>query len=139
MLYLYQKEEALRKFRITMRDSNDPEEIRIKQQFDSMDQSNAVIVPFLLTISEKDHAYIIENWLMSVLPSDLQREVELLGKFQKQLKHLLRSFQQVQRYLLEYNDIFTVIPINIQHIDETLNTMHNVILARIEASFINKT
>ena len=64
MLYLYQKEEALRKFRITMRDSNDPEEIRIKQQFDSMDQSNAVIVPFLLTISEKDHAYIIENWLM---------------------------------------------------------------------------
>ena len=137
MLYLEQKEENPRKFRITMRDSEDPEERKIKKQLDEMDQSNAVIVPFLLTISEKEHAYIIENWLMSVLPPDLQREVEQLGKFQQQLKHLLRSFQQAQRYLLEYNDIFTVIPINIQHIDETLNTMHNVILARIEASFLN--
>ena len=136
MLYLHQHEEAPRKFRITMRDSDDPEEKKIKRQLDEMDQSNAVIVPFLLTISEKEHAYIIENWLMSVLPPDTQKEVEQLGKFQQQLKHLLRSFQQVQRYLLEYNDIFTVIPINIQHIDETLNTLHNVILARIEASFI---
>jgi 2-phosphoglycerate kinase len=138
-LYLQQREETLRKFRITMKESDDPEEKKIKKQLDEMDQSNAVIVPFLLTISEKEHAYIIENWLMSILPPDLQKEVEQLGKFQKQLKHLLRSFQQVQQSLLEYNDIFTVIPINIQHIDETLNTMHNVILARIEASFINKT
>ena len=136
MLYLHQFEEAPRKFRITMKDSDNPEEKKIKKILDEMDQSNAVIVPFLLTISEKEHAYIIENWLMSVLPPDTQAEVSQLGKFQKQLKHLLKSFQQVQRYLLEYNDIFTVIPINIQHIDETLNTLHNVILARIEASFI---
>lgn len=138
MLYLHQREEAPRKFRITMRDSDDPEEKKIKKVLDEMDQSNAVIVPFLLTISEKEHAYIIENWLMSDIPNELRSEVAQLGKFQKQLKHLLKSFQQVQSFLLEYNDIFTVIPINIQHIDETLNTMHNVILARIEASFINK-
>lgn len=139
MLYLEQKEENPRKFRITMRDSDDPEEQKVKKQLDDMDQSNAVIVPFLLTISKKEHAYIVENWLMSPLPPNFQSEVDQLGKFQQQLKHLLKSFQQAQRYLLEYNDIFTVIPLNIQHIDETLNTMHNVILGRIEASFLTMT
>jgi 2-phosphoglycerate kinase len=138
MLYLHHHEDAPRKFRITLLDSEDLEARKLKKQLDDMDQANAVIVPFLLTISEKEHAYIIENWLMSVLPSDIQNEVQALGKFQKQLKHLLKCFQRVQQNLLEYNDILTVIPINTQHIDETLNTMHNVILARIEASFINK-
>lgn len=138
LLYLHHQEDAPRKFRITMPDTDDVEGKKVKKQLDELDQSNAVIVPFLLTISEKEHAYIIENWLMSVLPEDIQREVTLIGKFQKQLKYLLRSFQKVQQNLLEYNDIFTVIPINTQHIDETLNTMHNVILARIEASFINR-
>ena len=136
-LYLEQKEDAPRQFRITMSESEDPALQKLKKQLDDLDQSNAVIVPFLLTISEKDHAYIIENWLMSVLPEDVQEQVQKLGNFKQQLKHLLQSFQEVQRHLLEYNDIFTVIPINIQHIDETLSTLHNVILARIEASFIN--
>lgn len=138
-LYLQQHEEMPRKFRITMKDSEDPHDKLLKKQLDDLDQTNAVIVPFLLTISEKEHAYIIENWLMSILPPSIQEEVSTLGNFQQQLKHLLKSFQEVQRMLLEYNDIFTVIPINIQHIDETLNTLHNVILARIEASFINRT
>jgi hypothetical protein len=41
-----------------------------------LDQSKAVIVPFLISISEKDHAYIIENWLMSCLPESVREELE---------------------------------------------------------------
>ena len=106
-----------------------------KADIDSIDYSSAVIVPFLLTISEKDHAYIVENWLMSNLQSNVQEELRNLGSFQQQLQHCLRSFQEVQRYLLDFDQVFTVLPINIEHIEETINMMHNVILARIEAAY----
>lgn len=138
-LYVEQAADNPRKFKVLLRDPQTPQEQQLQQQLASLNQSNAVIVPFLLTISEKDHAYIIENRLMSSLPCDAREELERVGNFQKQLKHLLRSFQRIQSALLEFNDIFTVIPMNIQNIEETLNTMHNVILARIEASFITSS
>ncbi len=128
--------QSYRKFRMIWPDSpafsHDPAS---KADIDSIDYSSAVIVPFLLTISEKDHAYIVENWLMSNLQSSVQEELRNLGSFQQQLQHCLRSFQEVQRYLLDFDEVFTVLPINIEHIEETIGTMHNVILARIEAAY----
>jgi 2-phosphoglycerate kinase len=125
-----------RKFKIIWPD--DPAfsmDISAKEELEAIDATGAVVVPFLLTISEKDHAYIVENWLMSTLNPSVREELNRLGTFQQQLQHALRSFQEVQRYLLDFDDLFTVLPINIQHIEETINTMHNVILARIEAAY----
>ena len=106
-----------------------------RADLESIDYSRAVIVPFLLTICEKDHAYIVENWLMSSLHPSLRTELDNIGNFQMQLQHCLRSFQEMQRYLLNFDELFTRLTINIEHIEETINTMHNVILARIEAAY----
>lgn len=133
---LYFKVDENSKLRVTMPPPENEGEQRLYDQLNQIDQSNAVIVPFLLTISERDHAFVIENWLMSSLPSELTTELEAIGNFSQQLKHLLDSFQEAQRYLMEYSDLLTAIPINIQHIEDTVSTMHNVILGRIEAGCI---
>eukprot|EP00359_Climacostomum_virens_P009084 CAMPEP_0204912842 /NCGR_PEP_ID=MMETSP1397-20131031/10924_1 /ASSEMBLY_ACC=CAM_ASM_000891 /TAXON_ID=49980 /ORGANISM="Climacostomum Climacostomum virens, Strain Stock W-24" /LENGTH=322 /DNA_ID=CAMNT_0052083955 /DNA_START=851 /DNA_END=1819 /DNA_ORIENTATION=+ len=130
---LYFKIDENGKLRVTMPPPETEEDQRLFDQLNSIDQSQAVIVPFLLTISERDHAFVIENWLMSSLPSEVTSELEEIGNFSQQLKHLLDSFQDVQKYLMEYSDLLTAIPINIQHIEDTVSTMHNVILGRIEA------
>jgi fructosamine-3-kinase len=67
-------------------------EKKVNADLGKLDQSKAVIVPFLITISEKDHSYIIEKWLSSSLSPDMQRELELLGNRKSQLAHLLNSF-----------------------------------------------
>ena len=136
-LYFRPLEEAPhRKFRVIWPDNPAfAQDEASRNDLESINFSGAVIVPFLLTISEKDHAYIVENWLMSSLHPSVREELNRLGSFQMQLQHALRSFQEVQRYLLDFDELFTVLPINIEHIEETINTMHNVILARIEAAY----
>jgi hypothetical protein len=135
MLY-FKVDESTGKLKVTMPPPETPEEQKLCAQLDAVDQSSAVIIPFLLTISERDHAFVIENWLMSSLSGELTEELEALGGFTQRLKHLLDSFQDAQRNLMEYSEMLTAIPLNIQHIEDTVSTMHNVILGRIEAGCI---
>ncbi len=76
---------------------------------EKIDQKSAVIVPIYLISNKKDHLYTIET------KKNMDRRKDK-GYFEG----LLNKYQKLQLYLLKNADLCTVVPININNLEDTL-------------------
>eukprot|EP00743_Colponemidia_sp_Colp-15_P003249 GILK01003510.1.p1 GENE.GILK01003510.1~~GILK01003510.1.p1 ORF type:complete len:357 (+),score=61.21 GILK01003510.1:98-1168(+) len=104
---------------------------------DSLSLGGAIVVPFLLTLKENQHTAYIRSWLTSH-----QHDAAFAGhlngaSLQEEVSTLLHNFQLLQRYLEHFSHLMTVVPVEGDNYEHTLDIMHTTVLNRIEAAFAN--
>eukprot|EP00698_Gefionella_okellyi_P012338 TRINITY_DN3318_c0_g1_i1.p1 TRINITY_DN3318_c0_g1~~TRINITY_DN3318_c0_g1_i1.p1 ORF type:complete len:396 (-),score=86.98 TRINITY_DN3318_c0_g1_i1:171-1358(-) len=92
---------------------------------------NAVVVPFLLTEGTRDHRCLVESWLSS-LQHPLKQQ---LGEdLQAQATSLLRHYAAIEAELLAGTPMIAPTSINVHEFEDTLDTLHTMILDKIAAA-----
>ncbi|CAD8186784.1 unnamed protein product [Paramecium octaurelia] len=92
--------------------------LKLCKDLDKIDQSHSMILGFLPILSRNDHLYNIENNTSKKIPKD-------------QIEEKLNQFQSIQNELLKQRSKCILLPINLHNLEETLDTMHDIILQKI--------
>ena len=105
--------------------------IAMQRKMQQIDQSNSLIIPFLLTIDPVSHTQCIENRLSMLFQKNKDELPEDIDSF---LEQKLNEYQVIQSYLKGACQglNFTELEIDINRFEATIDTMHDVILDAIE-------
>ncbi len=87
----------------------------IREEMNKIDQKG-IVIPFLLTASEKDHMYLLRNTHHEGY------------KDEKELKVLYKKFKCIQDYLLTQSDNFVNVDFDLDNSTKCLEFMHDYIL-----------
>jgi len=93
--------------------------------------SKGIIVPFVLSMNERDHKLLLENWL-SCSARDQGHVRNLGGDAEAQAAALLHRLQLVQDYLCSCVPPFVRVDVNAHAFMETLSVLHSAVLERIQ-------
>ena len=84
-----------------------------------------LIIPILLILNQRDHKFNIEN------ATDIQKITDLEQRKQQILRNL-DIYQTIQKFLLKQAHFGTIIPVNFHNIESTLDTIHDIVIDKIE-------
>jgi len=93
--------------------------------------SKGIIVPFVLSMQERDHKLLIENWL-SCSARDQGLVKNLGADAESQVAALLHRLQLVQKLLCTCVPPFVRVDVNAHAFMETLDVLHSAVLERIQ-------
>ena len=95
-----------------------------------------IVVPFLLELQDEEvHGQLIEDWLRSQNPADLQQLGANESDTEAMVKKLFAHFRKLQGYLTEKNRFFIRLPVNPKSTTDTLNRMHTKVLQAMQDFF----
>ena len=87
-----------------------------------------MVVPILLILNERDMKFNIENMREHRQLSAQAEKDQIAAKS-------LRTYQIIQQHLLKQAHLTTVVPVNFHNIEHTLDTIHDIILEKIESKY----
>ena len=106
-------------------------EAKITADISKANQKGLILIPIFLSINEKDHYVCIENryvQLHNIYQADIS-EIDV----ENNIKIQLRNYQRLQKYLTsKINNSIYQIKININEFEEALDSMHQIVLDKIE-------
>ncbi|EGG24670.1 hypothetical protein DFA_02914 [Cavenderia fasciculata] len=94
-----------------------------------------IIIPFVLSVNERDHMFLVENWL-SCNPIALRYAREAFGDDPaQQCRGIVKNLQTIQEYLCQGVPPFQSVEVNPHSLLETLDSLHSAVLKRINKAY----
>jgi len=110
-------------------------EKNVREEMNKLNQKG-IVIPFLLTASEKDQLYLLRNNGLFFDGENLSfNENEEKSRIRKQ--NLLNKFKTIQDYLVKQSENFVLLKIDLDNFSKHLDFMQDFILNKIKDSYNN--
>ncbi|CDW77269.1 UNKNOWN [Stylonychia lemnae] len=98
---------------------------KMRKQMQEINQSGAMIIPFLLTISPESHGLCLESKITQEFSQKPHKDLPINVK--QYVKSQIRKYQTIQNYLIKECEKFgfKILEININYFEETIEKMHD--------------
>lgn len=107
----------------------------VREEMKKLNQ-NGIIIPFLLTTSEKNQLYLLKEYGLFFEGENISFN-ENEEKSRIRVQNLLNKFKVIQEYLLKRSSNFIVIDIDLNNLSQSLDVMQDYILEKIRRTYIS--
>ena len=107
----------------------------VREEMKKLNQ-NGIIIPFLLTTSEKNQLYLLKEYGLFFEGENISFN-ENEEKSRIRVQNLLNKFKVIQEYLLNRSSNFIVIDIDLNNLSQSLDVMQDYILEKIRRTYIS--